>query len=297
LGNGKYAVELADRWEARTPYADKTAPRPYIDIKIPELNGSAGGKIKIRWYSNDWHYIGIDKSADGVNFTNVWGRAAHYTFDEVYIIDLDPNCIYYRIHFEDGNLDYEVTGVYKDVEVEIYTAPAPPSPPPQPPSVSITKVAIWESPTGKEVTSVNATDDLIKYWLVVYYNSTGIGTCTLTITVGGKTAWSGDVKIQSGSGYWGVPFTWLASGTIADLMVKYGISGNQLTLCADISTEQYPISIVMPSLQLNFDCSTLREINFPFAVSCTGSSLKVGNDATWALGTTATVTTFATHSV
>jgi len=235
LGNGKYAVELADRWEARTPYADKTAPRPYIDIKIPELNGSAGGKIKIRWYSNDWHYIGIDKSADGVNFTNVWGRAAHYTFDEVYIIDLDPNCIYYRIHFEDGNLDYEVTGVYKDVEVEIYTAPAPPSPPPQPPSVSITKVAIWESPTGKEVTSVNATDDLIKYWLVVYYNSTGIGTCTLTITVGGKTAWSGDVKIQSGSGYWGVPFTWLASGTIADLMVKYGISGNQLTLCADIS--------------------------------------------------------------
>jgi hypothetical protein len=42
LGNGKYAVELADRWEARTPYSDYTAPRPYIDIKIPELKGSKG---------------------------------------------------------------------------------------------------------------------------------------------------------------------------------------------------------------------------------------------------------------
>jgi len=51
----------------------------------------------------------------------------------------------------------------------------------------------------------------------------------------------------------------------------------------------------MPSLQLNFDCSTLREMNFPFAVSCTSNSLKVGNDVTWALGTTATVTTFATQ--
>jgi len=128
LGNGKYAVELADRWEARTPYSDYTAPRPYIDIKIPELKGTRGGKIKIRWYSNDWHYIGLDKSADGVNFTNVWGRNAHYTFDESYTLDLDPNCIYYRIHFEDGNLDYEVTGVYKDVEVEIYEAEQPPSP-------------------------------------------------------------------------------------------------------------------------------------------------------------------------
>jgi hypothetical protein len=63
-----------------------------------------------------------------VNFTNVWGRSAHYTFDEAYYIDLDPNCIYYRIHFSDGNLDYEVTGVYKDVEVEIYEAEQPPSP-------------------------------------------------------------------------------------------------------------------------------------------------------------------------
>jgi hypothetical protein len=129
LGNGKYAVELADRWEARTPRSDYTAPRPYIDIKIPELKGTKGGKIKIRWYSNDWHYIGLDKSADGVNFTYVWGRNAHYTFDEAYYIDLDPNCIYYRIHFMDGNLDYEVTGVYKDVEVEIYEAEQPPAPP------------------------------------------------------------------------------------------------------------------------------------------------------------------------
>jgi hypothetical protein len=120
LGNGKYAVELSDRWEARTPYSDWRYPRPYIDIKIPELQGSSGGKITIRWYSNDWHYIALKKSADGVNFTTVWERNAHYPFNESHTMDIDPNCIYYRIHFEDGNFDYEVTGVYKNVEVEIY---------------------------------------------------------------------------------------------------------------------------------------------------------------------------------
>jgi len=109
------------------------------------------------------------------------------------------------------------------------------APPPPAPQVTITKVAVWESSTSKEVTSVNTTDNLTKYILVVYYNSTGTGTCTLTVTVGGKTAWSGDAEIYTGSRYWGVPFTWLASGTIADLMAKYGITGNQLTICADIS--------------------------------------------------------------
>jgi hypothetical protein len=106
---------------------------------------------------------------------------------------------------------------------------------PQPPSVSITKVAIWDSTAYREVTSMNTTDSLSRYLVKVYYSSTGGGICTLTITVGGKTALLEDVDIQPGSGYWGVPFTWLASGTIADLMAKYGISGNQLTICANIS--------------------------------------------------------------
>jgi uncharacterized membrane protein YkgB len=89
--------------------------------------------------------------------------------------------------------------------------------------------------TGKEVTSVNTTDSLSKYWLMVYYSSTGNGVCTLTVTIGGRTAWSSEANIQAGSGYWGVAFMVMASGTIADLMAKYGLSGNQLTICADIS--------------------------------------------------------------
>jgi hypothetical protein len=104
-----------------------------------------------------------------------------------------------------------------------------------PPSVSITRVAVWDSVASKEVTSVNTTDSLAKYSLTVYYTSSGNGVCTLTVTVGGKTAWSGSANIQAGSGYWSVPFTSLASGTIADLMSKYGVSGNQITICADIS--------------------------------------------------------------
>jgi hypothetical protein len=104
-----------------------------------------------------------------------------------------------------------------------------------PPSVSITRVAVWDSVASKEVTSVNTTDSLAKYSLTVYYISSGNGVCTLTVTVGGKTAWSGSANIQAGPGYWGVPFTSLASGTIADLASKYGVSGNQLTICADIS--------------------------------------------------------------
>jgi hypothetical protein len=230
LGNGKYAVELADKWEARTPYADHTTPRPYIDIKIPELQGSRGGKIKIRWYSNDWHYIGLSKSADGVNFKEVWGRAAHYTFDETYSIDLDPNCLFYRIHFEDGNLDYEVTGVYKDVEVEIY-----PSQPAQPPQVTITGVQVIDKTTNSVVTSVNQNDPVTKYALKVNYSSTGNGKGNLTITVGGSVAIKTPVVIVAGSGYWQIDFSKFASGTIYDMMMQYYRNAvNQMSICADI---------------------------------------------------------------
>jgi hypothetical protein len=115
------------------------------------------------------------------------------------------------------------------VTVQVVTQPPPV------PSVSVTRVAVWDSVANKEVTSVNTTDSLAKYSLTVYYISSGNGVCTLTVTIVGKTAWSGSANIQAGSGYWGVPFTWLASGTIADLMTKYGLSGNQITICADIS--------------------------------------------------------------
>jgi hypothetical protein len=109
-------------------------------------------------------------------------------------------------------------------------------PTPQPPSVTVTKVTVMDVTTGKEVTSINTTDGLSKYALIVYYSSTGTGKCTLTVTVGGKWAWSGNVDIQSGSSYWSVTFMWLAKGTtIADLMSQYGITGNQITICADIS--------------------------------------------------------------
>jgi len=110
------------------------------------------------------------------------------------------------------------------------------TPPPPAPSVSMTKVAIMDVITGKETTSVNTTDSLSKYTLMVYYSSTGTGKCRLTVTIGGKWAWSSDVDIQSGSNYWAVTFMWLARGTtISDLISQYGITGNQITICADIS--------------------------------------------------------------
>lgn len=109
------SVDIGDWWENRTI---GKGGRNTIDIQIPEILG-AKGKIKIRWYSNDWHGIGLSKSKDGVNYTSIWGRSAHYTFDEVYEIDLDGEYQYYRIDFADGDLDYEVTRVHKDIEVTI----------------------------------------------------------------------------------------------------------------------------------------------------------------------------------
>jgi hypothetical protein len=132
---------------------------------------------------------------------------------------------------------YANAGGYSSNTVSATVQVVTPSPSPPPtPSVSITKVVVFDSSTGKEVTSVNTTDNLIKYALIVYYSSTGTGKCTLTVTVGGKSAWSGNVDIKSGSSYWSVTFMWLSQGTtIADLMSQYGITGNQITICADIS--------------------------------------------------------------
>jgi hypothetical protein len=238
LGNGKYAVDLADRWEARTPFSDYRAPRPYIDIKIPELQGSTGGKITIRWYSNDWHYIALQKSADGTNFTTVWERNAHYTFDEAYTLDLDPNCQYYRIHFQDGNYDYEVTGVYKNVDAEIYG--------PATPTVKVTRIELIDKDKNSSVVDVLAEDPVSKYAIKVSYSSDGNGKCTLTITCGlplqqveGVKVYSSPAVITYGSGYWTVDFSSFASGTIKDFINK--ISGgstniiNGLQICADIS--------------------------------------------------------------
>ena len=50
----------------------------------------------------------------------------------------------------------------------------------------------------------------------------------------------------------------------------------------------------MPSLQLNFDCSSLWKYcpAWQECVTCTGSYLKIGNDAFWALGSSASVATY-----
>jgi hypothetical protein len=108
------ARDIGNWWESN---CIGKGTRPTIVIRIPEILGSKNPKITIRWYSNDWHYIGIDKSKDGVTWEKVWGRADHYKFDETHTIDLDPTCQYYRIHFADGNLKHEVTRVFKRCKV------------------------------------------------------------------------------------------------------------------------------------------------------------------------------------
>ena len=52
----------------------------------------------------------------------------------------------------------------------------------------------------------------------------------------------------------------------------------------------------MPSLQLNFDCSSLWEYcpAWQECVTCTSSYLKIGNDAFWVLGSSASVATSST---
>jgi len=107
------ARDIGEWWENN---ARKGQTRATIDIRIPEVIG-VGGKARIRWYSNDWHHIGLSKSKDGKTFTEIWGRGAHYTFDETYEIELDPECEYYRINFNDGNGYTEVTRVHKDIEL------------------------------------------------------------------------------------------------------------------------------------------------------------------------------------
>jgi len=119
------ARDIGEWWENN---AREGQARATIDIRIPEVIG-VGGKARIRWYSNDWHHIGLSKSKDGKAFSEIWGRSAHYNFDETHEIELDPECKYYRISFSDGNGYTEVTRVHKDIEIVI---PATPTPTPKP---------------------------------------------------------------------------------------------------------------------------------------------------------------------
>lgn len=107
------AKDIGEWWENNKVGAQPSAT---IDIKIPEVIG-VGGKAKIRWYSNDWHGIGLYKSKDGVTFTPIWTRSAHYRFDHTIEIELDPAYEFYRIYFSDGRGSGEKTRVHKNVEV------------------------------------------------------------------------------------------------------------------------------------------------------------------------------------
>lgn len=117
----KCTTDIGDWWENN--FIGK-GERPTIDIRIPEIIGNKG-KVKIRWYSNDWHGIGLSKSKDGIEFIGIWSRAAHYTFDETHEIELDPEYEFYRIYFSDGDLSFEVTRVHKDIELLLMIYPTP----------------------------------------------------------------------------------------------------------------------------------------------------------------------------
>ena len=103
------------------------------------------------------------------------------------------------------------------------------------PTVSITGVQVIDKTTNSAVTSVNQNDPVTKYALRVSYSSTGSGKGNLTVTVGGSVAIKTPVTISSGSGYWQIDFSSLASGTIYDMMMQYyRYVVNQMSICADI---------------------------------------------------------------
>jgi len=101
-------------WESN---CTKKGPRPAIVIKIPEIVGSRNPKITMRWMSNDWFSIGLEKSKNGETWEWLWRRTGHYSFDKTFTIDLDPAYQYYRVHFEDGDLGFEYTRVFKRCKV------------------------------------------------------------------------------------------------------------------------------------------------------------------------------------
>lgn len=107
------ARELNNWWENNSK---KGQQRATIDIRIPELR-LLSAKIKIRWRAHGWYDIGLSKSKDGKTFERIFSRSAIGHIDEVYEIELDPECEYYRIHFADGDLDREIARVYKTVEL------------------------------------------------------------------------------------------------------------------------------------------------------------------------------------
>jgi hypothetical protein len=106
----------------------------------------------------------------------------------------------------------------------------------QAPSVTITKVAV-ETSAG-EVTSLAPNESVDKYSVVAYYTTTAETTtfCKLNIIINGVPAQIYGTLygiVNPGGGKWEIPFTYFASGTIADLMRQYGVTGNQITFCVD----------------------------------------------------------------
>ena len=184
------ARDIGEWWENNATSRDKR--RATIDIKIPEVIG-VGGKARIRWYSNDWHYIGLSKSKDGKAFTEIWGRSGHYTFDQTHEIELDPECEYYRIHFSDGNGGGELTRVYKDIEVIVPTTPTPtPTPTPVPQMDKETFLSKIKGKIDGDAIGRPPLGDEFKWW-----------TYGGVVWFWGKTDWQFAVGIVFGGKYFG----------------------------------------------------------------------------------------------
>jgi len=111
----KTARELDNWWENNSKKGQQRATID-IRIKIPE---AVFAKIKIKWRTKGWHDIGLSKSKDGKTFERIFSRTGGSSdfIDHIHEIDLDPEYEYYRIHFVDGDLDWEVARVHKTIQL------------------------------------------------------------------------------------------------------------------------------------------------------------------------------------
>jgi hypothetical protein len=94
----------------------------------------------------------------------------------------------------------------------------------------------------EEVTSINSTDSVDSYCLKIYCSTNYDTGCKLTITIGGNVALITYTYLYAGyNELVCISFRAFARGTIADLMAKYGVTENQLTIC--VEAEPSPVTL------------------------------------------------------
>lgn len=128
--------DMGEYWQSNRVKGD---PAPRIYFKVTEY-GDKGGTMGF-WYGKDiprswgWDKLQLFGSNDGKTYSRIWASPEWGYVSKRYVtVTIPAGNKYFYFSFNDGNLNWEILKLWKQIDYRTFGPPAPtPTPPPTTP--------------------------------------------------------------------------------------------------------------------------------------------------------------------